>query len=364
MLSRSFAPLAVAALAACGAGGGPALAETDQRLSGPHVHHNLAVYFIHGESAAGPVPLTLDEALVKGKVQVIETGQVNELKIENTGEEEVFIQAGDIVKGGRQDRVLMVSLLLTPRSGAVPISSFCVEAGRWSGRGGEDATRFTSAAEAMPSRKALLAMAAPPPKASMPLDGPVQGKVQGKRAQSSLGGDTGGRQQEVWDSVAKTQEKLAASLGTGVKAPQSATSLQLSLENAKLKDARVSYVAAIEQAGLKDGDVVGFVAAINGKAVSANVYPSNGLFRKVWARQLAAIVTEAIGEKARGSGAETPAPPVGTAKTFLAEAERGKAEARATTADMEQETRDGETALYSEARRPGGRWVHKNYLAK
>ena len=90
MLSRSFAPLAVAAFAACGAGSGPALAETDQRLSGPHVHHNLAVYFIHGESAAGTVPLTLDEALIKGKVQVIETGQVNELKIENTGDEEIF----------------------------------------------------------------------------------------------------------------------------------------------------------------------------------------------------------------------------------------------------------------------------------
>jgi hypothetical protein len=365
MLSRSFAPLAVAALAACGAGGGPALAETGhetgQRLSGPHVHLNLAVYFIHGGSAAGPVPLTLDEALLKGKVQVIETGQVNELRIENAGEEEVFIQAGDIVKGGRQDRVLMVSLLLKPRSGPVPISSFCVEAGRWSGRAGEDATRFTSAAEAMPSRKALLAMAAPPPpKASMPPGLPAQGKP----AQSSLGSSTGGRQQAVWDSVAKTQEKLATSLGTGVKAPQSATSLQLSLENAKLKDARASYVAAIEQAGLKDGDVVGFVAAINGKAVSANVYPSNGLFRKVWARQLAAVVTEAIGEKARSAGTETPAPPVGAAKAFLAEAERGKAEERATTADMEQETRDGEKALYNEARAPGGRWVHKNYLAK
>ena len=53
------------------------------------------------------------------------------------------------------------------------------------------------------------------------------------------------------------------------------------------------------------------MAAINGKAVSANVYPSNGLFRKVWAKQLAAVVTEAIGEKT-GAGA-TPAPPVGAA---------------------------------------------------
>src|SRR5262249_51272202 len=156
---------------ACGLGGGPALADTTQRLSGPHMHANLAVYLIHGDSAAGPVPLTLDEALTKGKVQAIETGQVNELKIENTGEEEVFIQAGEIGKGGGQDRVLTVSLLLPARSGAVSIASFCVEAGRWTGRAGEDATRFVSAADAMPSLKALLAMAAPPAAEPVPLQG-------------------------------------------------------------------------------------------------------------------------------------------------------------------------------------------------
>ena len=116
MLARSIsiAPLAAAVLAALGAGGGPALAQAEQRISGPHVHRNLAIYLIHGRNAADAVPLTLAEALAKGSVQVAETGQVNELKIENTGAEEVFIQAGDMVKGGRQDRVLTVSLLLPP----------------------------------------------------------------------------------------------------------------------------------------------------------------------------------------------------------------------------------------------------------
>ena len=52
-------------------------------MSGPIVHDNLAIYFVHGQSAAGPVPLTLDEALAKGAVKVHETGSVNELAIEN-----------------------------------------------------------------------------------------------------------------------------------------------------------------------------------------------------------------------------------------------------------------------------------------
>ena len=127
----SAAPLAAATFAAIGACGGAALADPSPRISGPHVHENLAIYFVHGQGAAGPVPLTLQEGLAKGNVQVVETGRVNELQIENTGGEEVFIQAGDIVKGGKQDRVLTVSLLLPANSGRVPIASFCVEQGRW-----------------------------------------------------------------------------------------------------------------------------------------------------------------------------------------------------------------------------------------
>ena len=386
--SISIAPLAAAVLAALGAGGGPALAQAEQRISGPHVHRNLAIYLIHGRNAADAVPLTLAEALAKGSVQVAETGQVNELKIENTGAEEVFIQAGDMVKGGRQDRLLTVSVLLPPRSGMIPIASFCVEPGRWSARGGEDPTRFASATEAMPSRQALLVMAAPPvaeparPAASQDsttetessaprepgarpdviLDARRQGPGNSIPGNRGRGNGSPNRQQQVWDTVARTQAALAGNVGVNVRAAQSASSLQLSLEHAALKEARTPYLAALEAAGLKDDDVVGYVAAIDGRPVSADVYPSNGLFRKVWARQLAAIVTEAIGAKTLES---TPAAPsVADVEAFLAAAERGKAQERETAAAMRQETRDGDHALYNEARSPAGGWVHKSYLAK
>src|ERR1043165_9876319 len=71
------------------------------RVSVPVVHQNLAIYLVHGKSAAGPVPLTLAEALAKSAVKVHETGHVNELQIENLGSAEVFVQSGDMVKGGR-----------------------------------------------------------------------------------------------------------------------------------------------------------------------------------------------------------------------------------------------------------------------
>src|SRR5262245_23083445 len=259
-------PLAAAAFATLGAGGGPVLADAGKLVSGPHVHENLAIFFIHAPSAPGPVPLTLTEALAKGRVEVVETGRVNELRIENKGDEEVFVQAGDIVKGGRQDRVLMVSLLLQPRSGQVPIASFCVEAGRWSGRAGEDSVKFASSFEAMPSRRALKVIAAPPPSVPAAGSGPTPS-------------DTSARQQQIWDTVAKMQADLSRGVGERVSAPQSASSLQLALENSKLKEARAAYIAALEAQGQSGSDVVGYVAAINGKTVSANIYPSNALFQ-------------------------------------------------------------------------------------
>ncbi len=83
------------------------------RFSGPFVHENLTVFLIHGkDSSTGQAPLTLEEALAQKKVVIKETGDVNELNIQNLGTMPVFIQGGDIVKGGQQDRALQSDMLL------------------------------------------------------------------------------------------------------------------------------------------------------------------------------------------------------------------------------------------------------------
>ena len=112
-----FAALTATAAAFSGMLPSRAGAEGASVISGPVTHGNLAIYFVHGEEAPGRVTLTLQEAMAKGTVRVAETGSVNELRIENSGDEDVYIQSGDIVKGGRQDRVLTVSFVL-PRSRA------------------------------------------------------------------------------------------------------------------------------------------------------------------------------------------------------------------------------------------------------
>jgi hypothetical protein len=326
-----------------------AKAATENRISGPYTHENLSIYFVHGASAGGAVPLTLAEALGKDRVRVIETGDVNRIEIENLGEEEVFVQSGDIVKGGKQDRVLSVSLILPPRSGRIPIASFCVEQGRWSARGREDVGKFSSAAAAMPSREAKIAMSAPEP-------------AQGAGAANSfLPGDTGSRQQRVWRSVSSSQDRLSGSIGAPVASRVSGSSLQLSLENEKLREAQKKYIESLTAAGENDQDIVGYVVAVNGKLSSADIYPSNGLFRKMWPKQLAAGATEAIGER----NAKSDAPPsIEAVAAFLAAAEEGKATQRELPANISLQTLDSPNALVIETARKEGAFVHRSYLAK
>ena len=75
----------------------------DYRLSGPFTHKNLSIFLVHGKNTfTGKSFITLQEALVQKKVVVYETQSVNELAIENVSNDDVYVQAGDIVKGGQQ----------------------------------------------------------------------------------------------------------------------------------------------------------------------------------------------------------------------------------------------------------------------
>lgn len=131
----------------------------EYRISGPHTHANLAVFLIHGSNQTAKKFLTLQEALQQHKVVVYETGSVNQLAIENvSADEDVYIQSGEIVKGGQQDRTLKDDLILPTKSGKVPIASFCVEHGRWSRRGQEAVRNFDSAPQAVASKEMKMAV--------------------------------------------------------------------------------------------------------------------------------------------------------------------------------------------------------------
>ncbi len=361
MQRRAFLTLASAlSLTTLLGRGSPALAEAP-RVSGPFIHENLAIYLVHGTSVAGPVPLTLEEALAKGAVEVRETGSVNELEIENISGLEVFVQGGDIVKGGRQDRVLAVSLLLPPKSGKLPISAFCVEQGRWAKRGVESDRKFSAVTEMLPSREAKLAMRAAP---TEPARAPAQSgnAVLGGRIDRHSGIGTANAQGEVWAKVGQLQDKLGANLGGEVRSAASASSLQLSLENDKLGAAQKAFLDALTPRALEAEDAIGYVAVVNGRIASADVYASNALFRKLAPRVLKAAATEAIGLKDQLPKAVEPS--TATVASFLAEAEKAEPKPAALPLNtIVGDSRKSKAALQSETRKADGSLVHRNVLA-
>src|ERR1700686_3068181 len=117
----------------------------------PIRHGNLTVFPV---VAARSYPtgefLTLDEGLRSGEVVVTEAGnvqglirrhtmppvrndgaQVNRLVLVNNSKRPLLLLAGEIVTGGKQDRVIGKDRIVPPESDPVDLSVFCVEPGRW-----------------------------------------------------------------------------------------------------------------------------------------------------------------------------------------------------------------------------------------
>ena len=91
----------------------------------PRRGKNLSVFLIHGKNQIDNKNiLTLQEAMEQKILVVYETSNVNELMVENKSSQyEVFIQSGDIVKGGKQDRVLGVDIILPAKSGKISVET-------------------------------------------------------------------------------------------------------------------------------------------------------------------------------------------------------------------------------------------------
>lgn len=311
-----------------------AVAGLFQTLSGPYTHDNLDVFLVHGaEAQPGKVYLTLQEGMEKKTVKVHETGEVNELSIENTGDAEVFVQSGEIVKGGKQDRVLSISMILPAKSGRIPISSFCVEQSRWRQRGNEQAGAFSKSDKVI-STKSL--------------------KVATRKSKD---------QGEVWKEVAANQDKLTANTGGDVKSAQSASSYQLTLEHGKVKETTGAYVKKL--AGVIEGknDVIGFAFAINGKVNSADLYGSAALFRKLWPKLLEAAAVEAISEKQKK--AHTPAT-AASVEAALADGNAAKqTEEKIYGKRAKSVTRESDATLLLETTdTKGSGYVHRSLVTK
>lgn len=220
---------------------GAAEVAVGKRLSvtAPVVVGDLAVYPVIDRGAAKRpeadyVPLS--DALRTGQVVVTEAsveGDVNRLRVVNRGKEPVLAMAGQVLHGGRQDRVIRTDRLIAAVPGPQLVDVVCVEQGRWQGGG---SFAFAGRAD-LALRRAV--------------------EVQGS-------------QEATWSQVAAANADLG-------RAPATGTYLA-AMQASRTEDARRAEHALRE--ALADKRIVGLVVARGGSFEGSELYGHPALFEQ------------------------------------------------------------------------------------
>lgn len=246
---------------------------------------NLTIYPVtstttHNTSAF----LTLDEGIRNGSVIVTEAGQVsglirrpgrrpmntsgevNRLVLINNSDRPLLLLAGEIVTGGKQDRVIGTDRIVPPKSEPVDLSVFCVEPGRWIARSDNFSSMHGQMAQ---------------PSIRMP--------AMAKKSQA-----------EVWDNVRASNQMAAVAAPSAAPAISRTTSYADVMQNGEVQRKIETVAAPIDRdygkliRQLKEQNAVGVVVAVNGRLVWADVFASGDLLEDYWPKLIRSYAAEAV----------------------------------------------------------------------
>jgi hypothetical protein len=210
-------------------------------LCGPEMTDNIKI-------------MTLDEALKANGLEIkeiSESGSVNSLSLTNRSDQYIFIMAGEILAGAKQDRVLKEDVLLLPDKANVIVNAYCVEHGRWEYK----TEKFYSE-----NKTANLSVR------------------QSARIHENQG--------VVWNAVAETNRRVAAEAPTG--------SLSKSHEAPRIKENRAEYLAKFRDITEKFPKTNGVIVLINNKVLAADFFSDREIFGKLWPKLLDSYIVEAL----------------------------------------------------------------------
>jgi hypothetical protein len=319
------------------------------QLEGPFESQNLAIFVVRGGETDNRRYLALDQAMRAGSVVLRERGagsgqdraEVNELEIENKSGEWLFLQAGDVIEGGKQDRTIAIDVAIAPGSAPQPIGAFCVEHGRWTANS-ESAMAFSS-------------------NTSIAGSGELKKKIQGEKSQSG-----------VWAEVAARSAKASAFVGADPGRPAGALSAtgtyNAIVENREIRSRRADYVNSLLPRLEQSRDATGLVVAINGEITAADVYGSPALFHQLARKLLESYALEAL--LARNAKSATTKPPSrDAALAFLTEVSLASGRDEKVAPTIRRTTRETpKVVLYEYTRADestgSARLLHKNFVKK
>jgi hypothetical protein len=197
---------------------------------------------------------TLKESLASKRISVKEKdhGNVNSLAIENTSTDTIMVLAGEVIQGGKQDRMIAEDVILYPNQKKT-ISVYCVEQGRWDAKSGDMSFKQYYNISSNEVRKAGL---------------------------------VGKNQQQVWNKVAEKTSGTNSQTSTGTLAALK-ESPRLANDLKKYADHFVKVIA-------EEPDVIGVVAVSGNKILGCDMFASHELFKKHYSNLVNSYATEAI----------------------------------------------------------------------
>jgi len=322
------------------AAGGPRDVVVDAyRVLPPIESGNLLLFPVvaAGSQAAGATPfLTLDEGIKSGEVEVTEAGrvrglvrqrgttavpsyrddryrndaipeqpdvyhgdQVNTLVLVNHSSKPLLLLAGEIVTGGKQDRVIAKDRIVPAGGDPIDLGVFCIEPGRWTASSETFGASGTGVAHSFM----------------------VQPTV---RQKAMVAKD----QQQVWDSVRGSIAQLDVAAAPAASMPRAgsygygydggttsyAQTMQNSAVSEKVDEAAAPVMQAREQVlkQLRDEHAVGVVVAVRGEIVWADLFAGSDLLARYWTKLVRSYAAESL-----TSGDSHQAPTVADAQRFL-----------------------------------------------
>jgi hypothetical protein len=271
--------------------------EGEWRLLDPVSYENLTVFPVVSSSGYDTSSfVTLEEGLSNGEVTVSEQGadviyrnrdgsrpavqnyggpSVNQLVLVNHGKRPLLLLAGELVSGGKQDRVIAKDRIVAPFSEPLPLNVFCVEHGRWSA-----GSQFNEAKTIVhPSVREQAAVK----------------QKQGDVWAAVTGGSVAARSPSAPASQVSSAE-LAETIQT--EAPtQSYSKLYGSRRVSSSVETLVTEIQRRfrkETSGLKGERVVGVVVAYGGEVAWSDIFASDELFNHYWNKLLRSYAVEAV----------------------------------------------------------------------
>jgi hypothetical protein len=313
--------LLLLARATAGRGGtGPITKE--YKVLQPISHGNLTIFpVVAGKTYDTGDFLTLDEGIRSGDVVVTEVGkmhamvrrpsqsyrpptgaQVNTLVLVNNSKRPLILLAGEIVTGGKQDRVVGKDRIIAPESDPVDLSVFCVEPGRWV----ESSAKFDTHGYfmAQPSVRKQAMAAQDQQKVWAEVQSQKANIAQnlanspGIAASGSAGGVVGSTSETV--EVNGAPVRVTTEGATALRQLDSSTSYANARANSAVQEQIKSIADPVEKSfesvikQLRDQNAVGVVVAVKGRIIWADIFASKELLSKYWPKLLQSYAAEAF----------------------------------------------------------------------